>query len=208
MSNQKKRAYHSETRVKKAAETKDRILTSARALFESEGFEGTTIEKLAQAAEVSVPTVYGLFQSKLGVLRALMNEALPPDQFEALVEEAMNAPSAKRHLEMSAKIARQIYDAEREQMDIFRSASVLAPELKVLEKEREERRYLRQENTIKAIASQDALKPSLDISKARDILWTFTGRDLYRLLVIERSWSSEEYELWLAQLLATTLIYE
>ena len=44
------------------------------------------------------------------------------------------------------------------------------------------------------------------IKKARDILWAFTGRDMYRMLVMEQGWTSDEYEKWLAQLLATTLI--
>ena len=46
----------------------------------------------------------------------------------------------------------------------------------------------------------------LSVNKARDVLWAFTGRDLYRMLVVEQGWASEEYEKWLAQLLANTLI--
>jgi hypothetical protein len=40
----------------------------------------------------------------------------------------------------------------------------------------------------------------------RDILWVFIGRDIYRMLVIEQGWTSEEYEKWLAELLVNTLI--
>jgi hypothetical protein len=90
-----------------------------------------------------------------------MDEALPTDQFEALVEEAKEKKSAKEHLMISAKIARQIYDAEKEQMDIFRGASVLAPEFKELEKEREGRRYKRQEETIKMMAKEKFLAKGL-----------------------------------------------
>ncbi len=43
------------------------------------------------------------------------------------------------------------------------------------------------------------------VSKARDILWAFTGRDMYRMFVIEQGWTSEEYETWLAQLLVKML---
>ena len=34
---------------------------------------------------------------------------------------------------------------------------------------------------------------------------TFTGRSLYRMLVIERGWSSDDYEHWLANTLITML---
>jgi AcrR family transcriptional regulator len=206
MSKIKKRTYNSESRNAQAAQTKERILFAAKNLFESEGFECVTIEKIAQVASVSIPTIYSLFQSKRGVLRALMDEVFPRDQFDALVEKSNEASSPKERLLYSAKIARQIYDAERAQMEIFRGAVVLAPEFKELEKEREMRRYSRQEVTIKAMAKEKFLSKNLSVNKARDILWAFTGRDMYRMLVVEQGWKSEEYEQWLAQLLANTLI--
>ena len=206
MSKIKKRPYRSVARNAQAAQTRGRILAAAKNLFESEGFECVTIEKIAQAADVSIPTIYSLFQSKRGVLRALMDEALPKDQFDALVERSKQAKSPKVRLRFSAKIARQMYDAERAQMDIFRGASVLSPEFKELEKEREKRRYDRQKETIKAMAKENSLAKGVSVNRARDILWAFTGRDLYRMFVIEQRWTSGEYEKWLAQLLANTLI--
>ena len=206
MSKLKKRPYRSVSRNAQAAQTKSRILAVAKNLFESEGFEYVTIEKIAQAAAVSIPTIYSLFQSKRGVLRALMDEALPKDQFDALVEKSIQAKSPKMRLHFSAKIARQMYDAERAQMEIFRGAAVLAPEFKELEKEREMRRYDRQEVTIKAMAEEQSLSRGLSATKARDILWAFTGRDLYRMLVVEQGWTSDEYEKWLTQMLVNALI--
>ena len=206
MSKTKKRPYNSIARNIQAAQTRSRILIAAKNLFESEGFEYVTIEKIAHTATVSIPTVYSLFQSKRGVLRALMDEVFPKEQFDALVEKSNKATSPKKRLLYSAKIARQLYDAERTQMEVFRGAAVLAPEFRELEKEREMRRHARQEITIRAMAREKSLSKNLSINNARDILWTFTGRDMYRMLVIEQGWSSEEYEKWLAQLLASTLI--
>lgn len=153
-----------------------------------------------------MPTIYGLFQSKRGVLRALMDEVLPADQFNALVEKSIQEKSPKKRLSISAKIARQMYDAERAQIDIFRGAAVLAPEFKELEKEKEMRRYSRQEVTIKAMAKEKSIAKGLSRTKARDILWAFTGRDMYRMLVVEQGWTSDEYEKWLAQFLFNTLV--
>lgn len=206
MSEIAKRPYRSTARSAQAAQTRSRILASAKGLFETEGFEGVTIEKIAQAADVSIPTIYALFQSKRGVLRALMDEALPPHQFKVLVEKSIEEKSPKERLCISAKIARQMYDAERAQMDIFRGAAVLAPEFKELEKEKEMRRYNRQEVTIKAMKKEKSLVKGLSLTKARDILWAFTGRDMYRMLVVEQGWTSDEYEKWLAQLLINNLM--
>ncbi|MES2344518.1 MAG: helix-turn-helix domain-containing protein [Chlamydiota bacterium] len=202
----KKRIYHSETRDVQAAETRSRILVSARELFQQEGFECVTIEQLATAAQVSAPTIYALFRSKRGVVCALMKNAFPVDQFEVLVEKGNQAKSMKEYFAITAKIARQINDAERAYMDIFRGAAVLAPELKKLEKEKEELRYKKQEETIKRMVKEKVLAKGLDPSKARAVLWAFTGRDMYRLFVIERGFTSAEYEAWLAELLIKTLL--
>jgi AcrR family transcriptional regulator len=206
MSKSKKRPYKSESRNAQAAQTKKRILEAAKNFFEFQGFEYATIEKIAQVANVAIPTVYSLFQSKRGVLRALMDEVFPNDRFEALVEKSKEATSPEERLLYSAKIARQIYDAERAQMEVFRGASVLSPEFKELEKEREMRRYERQAVTIHAMVKEGSLATGISVNRARDILWVFTGRDLYRMLVIEQGWMPEEYETWLAELLANTLI--
>jgi len=137
-----------------------------------------------------------------------MNEALPPEQYEDLVRHAVQEKSPTVRFEFAAKIARQMYDAERQQMNILRGASLLAPELKELEQEREQRRYMRLEESLKKMANEHGLAKGLTFSHAHDILWAFTGRDMYRLFVIERGWTSDEYEKWLAQCLVKELLGE
>lgn len=199
-----KRTYHSVNRDAQAARTRSLVLKAAKKLFINDGFDRVTIGNLAKAAGVSIPTVYAIFQSKRGVLQALVDQALPPEKFAALVKDAMEERCSPKHLCISAKIARHIYDAEKELMDIMRGASVVAPEFKELEQEREFRRYERQCDSIKLI-KQDLAK-GITVQKARDILWTLTGRDMYRMLVIEREWSSDQYEKWLADILIKSLL--
>lgn len=203
---QKKRTYNAANRNAQAALTRQRILESARQLFQTEGFECVTIEKMARAAEVSIPTIYSLFQSKRGVLFALMDEALPSKHFAALVEQSMLEKSPKQRLIVTAKLARQMYDSEREQIDIFHGASLLAPEFKKLQRELEQRRYIRQEEFVKIFIKDKTLAKGITLTQARDILWAFSGRDMYRMFVVERGWTSDEYEKWLALILIKTLL--
>jgi AcrR family transcriptional regulator len=206
MEQEKKRAYHSETRDVQAAQTRARILEAARKLFQTEGFDRVTISQLAKAAAVAMPTIYALFKSKRGVLQALIDDALPSEQFTALVDNSMQEKAPKKRLGVTAQLARQIYDAERELMDILRSAAVVAPEFKELEQEREKRRYERQGDFIKQMMKEQSLAHGLTLQKAHDTLWVLTGRDMYRMFVIERGWTSDEYEKWLAQLLIKSLL--
>jgi len=205
MEQEKKRSYISDTRDAQAAQTRSYILKAAKKLFQTEGFDRVTINKLAKAAEVSMPTIYAIFKSKRGVLQSLIDDALPPEQFAELVEDSMHEKSPKKRLSITAKLARQIYDAEKELMDILRGASVVAPEFKELEQEREKRRYERQGEYVKQMMKEKSLAKGLTLQKARDILWALTGRDMYRMLVVERKWTSDEYEKWLAQILLKSL---
>lgn len=201
-----KRSYNSETRDAQAAQTRHHILEAAKKLFKTEGFDQVTIHKLAKAADVSMPTIYALFKSKRGVLQALIDSALPQEQFAALVDESMQEKSPQKRLGITAKLARKIYDAEKDQTDILRGATMVAPELKELEQEREKRRYQRQAEYVKKMMKEKFLAKGLTLQTARDILWALTGRDMYRMLVIEREWTSDQYEKWLAQLLVTSLL--
>lgn len=206
MSNKKKRTYVSQTRKDKANLTKTRILESAKILFQEQAIEKTTIDQIATRAQVSTPTIYALFQSKRGILRTLIDHAIPVDVFESLAKEAACALTSQERLCVSAKMARQIYDAERAQMDSFWGVYVLTPEFKEIEQERERRRYIRQEETIQKIKNHGDLIPDLSLEKARDILWSFTGRDLYRLLVVDKCWPSQEYEKWISLMLHKSLL--
>ena len=136
---------------------------AAKKLFQSEGFDQVTIDKIAKVAGVSMPTIYALFKSKRGVLQSLIDEALPPKEFADLVKGSMQEQSPQKCLEVTAKMARQIYDAERELMDILRGASVVAPEFKELEQEREKRRYDRQGEYVKKMMAGKGLKKELTL---------------------------------------------
>ncbi len=206
MSTPKKRSYNSESRQAQSQKTKNRILAAAKMLFESKGFEQATIEEIAREAQVSIPSIYSIFQSKRGVLLGLMDEALSPEQFEVLVEQVKKEKCPRKRLVITAAISRQLYDAEKAQLSFLRGASILDPVFKGLEIERERRRYQRQKETVEVMANERAFTDNLSFSKIRDLLWAFTGRDFYRMLVVERSWSSDEYEKWLAELLIQVLL--
>lgn len=201
-----KRIYSSKTRQAQAAHTRAQILQSAKLLFQTHGFTQVTIAAIAKAADVSMPTIYALFKSKRGVLQALIDEALPFEQFTTLVDDCMQEGSAEKRLHITAKLARHIYDAEKDLMDILHEASVAAPEFKELEQEREARRYERQSDYVKKLMETQALAKGMSYKEARDILWTLTGRDIYRMLVVERGWDSESYQQWLGQLLIKSLL--
>ena len=63
--------------VRKEA-TRNRVIEAARELFDSQGYEGTTIREIAVKAGVSVGSVFTTFSSKGEVLSQVMQERLTP----------------------------------------------------------------------------------------------------------------------------------
>ena len=44
------------------------------------------------------------------------------------------------------------------------------------------------------------------LTQARRLLWMYTSRDVYRMLVVEGKWTADQYEIWLGRALADALI--
>src|SRR5882672_12738772 len=202
----KKRPYKSLVRQRQAGDTRQRIVEATRHLLQSEGYAGMTIEAIAQRAEVSAQSVYALFKSKTGILTELLDQSTFGADYEDAVRQALSASEPETRLRLTARIARQIHDAQSATFDLLRGAGVVAPELAKLEQQRESLRYERQEIMIVSLREAGRLRPGLDHATARDIFWMFTGRDVYRMLVRERGWPSQKYQDWLADTLVQSLL--
>lgn len=61
-------------RVRKKALKRDEIIAAARDLFVRKGIDATTMAEIAEAADISPPTVFNYFGSKDGVLIAIIVE--------------------------------------------------------------------------------------------------------------------------------------
>lgn len=193
-------------RQRQADETRRRIVEATRRLLQSDGYAGMTVEAIARRAEVSAQSVYAIFKSKTGILTELLDQSSFGPDYEAAVRKALSASDPETRLRLAAPIARQIHDAQSATFDLLRGAGVVAPELAKLEEQRERLRYERQERMIVSLREARRLRPELDQTSARDVLWVLTGRDVYRMLVRERGWSSQKYQDWLADTLVRALL--
>lgn len=206
MAKTKRSIYRSLVRERQAADTRRRIVEATRQLLQKEGYAGMTIEAIARRAEVSAQSVYSIFKSKTGILIELLDQSTFGPEYEEAVRKALSAEDPETRLRLAAPIARQIHDAQSAAFDLLRGAGVVAPELAKLEHERECLRYERQERMIISLRDARRLRPDLGYTTARDILWMLTGRDIYRMLVRERGWSSQKYQEWLADTLVRSLL--
>jgi AcrR family transcriptional regulator len=201
-----RRRYDARLRSQRASGTRERILDAAKELFAARGVEKVTIDAIASAAGVSAPTLYALFQSKTGILKAVVERSFFGARYAEIAKQAERARDPEEILRITASISRIILDTEREEIGLIRGVSALSPELKAIETELETVRFTLQEARAKLLVKSVPAARSLGLARVRDILWMYTGRDVYRMLVLERGWSSDEYESWLAEALIKALM--
>src|SRR5260370_9093982 len=131
------RSYYSLVRQRQADETRARIAAAARQLILNEGYEVATIEAIAREAGVATPTVYAVFGSKRRILTELIDRAAFGPTYQALFGEVKDLTDPVGRLRLSARIARQVSDSERFELDLLRKAGVLIPKLETIEHDTE-----------------------------------------------------------------------
>ena len=81
-------------RERKKDETRERIARAAVELFTEKGFETTTVDEIAQRADVAKGTFFNYFPRKEAVLTALAEDEV--EEFEAWVEAKLAEPGSAR----------------------------------------------------------------------------------------------------------------
>src|SRR5258708_6714145 len=74
-----KRRYDNSRRQAQARATHRKVIDAAKRLFTEHGYPATTIEAIAEAADVSLPTLYRLFGSKRALLAAVLDTSFGGD---------------------------------------------------------------------------------------------------------------------------------
>jgi len=201
-----RRGYSSERRARTAEDTRVRILDAGHALFGRDGIDRTTIADIAREAGVGTSTVYATLGSKEGIQRGLMERALFGSGFQSAHAMLTGVSDPVRLIELTPCIARAIHEGESGDLGLLRRTSGFSPALKKMEQEFEALRYSMQEPRLRALFEAGLNRKDLSFEDARLILWTYTGRDIYRMLVEDGGWTPDRYQTWLAQTLLDALV--
>ncbi len=206
MSEQGKRPYTSKLRSRSAEATRIRVLDAAKELFASQGIDGVTIARIAEKGGVAAATVYSLFKSKEGLLHALMHAALFGPRFQEALARLEGVTDPVESIAMSAHVARAIYESEIAELGLIRGASAFSPALRKMEQDFERTRFEMQEKRVNLLFASEKQQKGLQLIEARRILWMYTSRDVYRMLVSDGGWTPDRYQQWLSETLVLTLV--
>jgi AcrR family transcriptional regulator len=192
--------------------TRAAVVESARTLFLERGYAATTIEAISEHSDTPQATVYRLFSSKLGILKAVLDVSVAGDdesvamvdrpQVRALLSDgdprnqlAGFAALLRDLLARAAPIHRILADAARSDAG---AASLLV--------EFARQRHEGQRRIARSLARSNALRPGLRERDAGDIVHALASPEVYGLLVFDRGWSGERYEKWLRAILGDQLL--
>ena len=206
------RSYHSPRRREQAAATRLEILQAARRLFEGQGYAGTTMTAIAAEAGVALKTVYVAFETKSGLLRALWDVALSGEQDSIPVaqrewyREMIEEPDPERQLRLNARNSRAVKVRAGSLLRVIREAAPVEPDSAALWGLIQSEFHDNQRVIVASLADRNALREGLDVDSAADLLWTLNHPDVWQLLVVDRGWSAERYEQWLADATSSQLL--
>jgi AcrR family transcriptional regulator len=195
------------TRLARAA-----VVAAARALFLERGYAATTIEAVSDTSDVPPATVYRLFGSKLGILKALLDVSIVGDDQAVPLQDRANARALAaeadntRRLAGFAGICREINARSAPVYQILVSAAGSDPEAAALLAGYTQQRQEGQGQIARLLARAGALRHGLRERDAADIIHALMSPEVYRLLVNDRRWNPGRYEQWLTDTLVSQLL--
>jgi AcrR family transcriptional regulator len=208
-----RRRYESRRRIEQAAQTRRDILTAAGTLFRDRGYE-VPVAEIARKAGVVGETVYRIFGTKSGLFRAVVEALLAggPMRAEVPVEERpairtiIAEPDPRRKVALYVATQPGVQRRAGPLLRALRDAKAGDRELARLWDELEARRYEGQGRFVAQLAASGGLRTDRSLEQANDIVWTLCSVTVYDLLVVERGWTTDGYEEWLAAALVRELV--
>lgn len=187
-------------------------MKAAHALFLDRGYGATTIEAISDAADVPPATVYRLFSSKHGILKALLDVSIAGDDDDVPM---LDRPQARSVLAMDdpreqvagfVKVTAEVNARIAPLYRILLSAAGTDPDAGAMLDQLTRQRQQGQRVITRSLAGAGSLRAGLREREAADVIHALMSPEMYRLLVIDRAWKTERYERWLTNTLVDQLL--
>lgn len=188
------------------------VIDAAAALFLERGYAATTVEAISARSDVPQATVYRLFSSKHGILKAVVDVSIAGDDRPVSLPErpqvrnALADPDARRQVAAFVAVATEVNTRSAPMYRILVGAASADDEAAALLEDLNRQRRAGQGQLARSLARAGALRPGLRERDAVDVLYALMSPDVYRLLVHDRKWPPKRYQQWLGQTLVENLL--
>jgi AcrR family transcriptional regulator len=175
------RSYRSRSRSAGARETRERIVAAVRELLRERRFHESTVEQVAERANVSRATVYQHFRSRIDLVDAICETF---DVNPALMElrRAVVLPDPQAALSRTIALSVRFWDSEDAILSGLYGVVSIDPAARDLvgrqraDRRREMRRLARH------LQASGALRTEVSAARALDVLMVLTSYETYREL--------------------------
>lgn len=191
-------------RQRQAQATRSMIVAAAQALFLEQGYICTTIDAIAERAGVATSTVYAIFGSKRGILRAIRDTWHERSHIREVLNSTIQPSTPNERLEQLAQATRKQWEMGAEVTAIYTGAAAADPRAAA---ELTQALVGRREGLQSFAKSLEPhLRPGLDATHAASILQALCLPEVFDELVRRSGWSVDEYQAWLAQTLKLEIL--
>jgi TetR/AcrR family transcriptional regulator of autoinduction and epiphytic fitness len=205
-----KRSYSSARREAQARQTRRSILDAAHELFVATGYAATTIQAIAERADVAVQTVYAVFGNKRELLRQLIEATIAGDDDSLPVTHRTEAlavaaePNARRRAELDAALSLSITHRVAPIVRVATEAAASDPEMAAMMDAVKAARRKEMIASAKIVAGPDGLRVSQE--EAAATLYVLYSPQVADMLMGDYVWSPQRYEKWLARMILQAVI--
>ena len=192
--------------------TRRRILDAAHALFTEQGYAATTVQQIAERADVAWQTVYSVFGNKPAILSAAWDVTVAGDDepvpvmerpfVQAIAEE----PDPRAKMRIFARHLRVTGERTAGILSVIESAAGTDAEIAQVWQTLQDQRRFGMAAAAADFQRFGILRPDLGVDRAADILWFLTGPWAFRQFVGVRGWDPDAFEQWMAETLASQLL--
>jgi hypothetical protein len=151
-----------------------------------------------------VSTVYAIFGSKRGILRAIREAWHQESGQRDIYQAAMQHPDPHRRIELAAHATRRQWETSAIMIAIYRGAAAADREAATELAQALRGRRASLDGFIHSMAS--TLRPGLGEARAAAVYYALTLPEIYEELTGNAGWSPNEYETWLAETLKQQLL--
>jgi AcrR family transcriptional regulator len=187
-------------------QTRERLMTAARAILTDEGFEALTMSMLAERAGITRRGVYSHFESRAQVIAALFDHVAESEGLSASLERVWEAPNALLALE---EWARHLARYHPRVIAVDRAVNRVRHEDADAERHWKRVRRAKLANCRRLaewLRREKQIAPHWTVDSATDLLYALISSDVIEALLVDRGWSRAELAAGLSTLLRSTFV--
>ncbi|HVV35669.1 MAG TPA: helix-turn-helix domain-containing protein [Acidimicrobiales bacterium] len=206
------RKYDASRRQEQARATRRAVLAVATRMFLDQGYAATTMNAVAEAAGVSVETIYKTIGKKPALVKACFDVAIAGDDEDLPIQERESLLRVRSTTDPREKL--RLYGEHMTGtmqrvgaiLLAVRAAAATDAGARDVWAQLQEERLRGMTMLATSLKEIKALRKGVSVEEARDVLWVHNSVEVWDLLVNGRGWSNERYGKFVgAQLIAALL---